>query len=87
MLFLTLSRPPSHSIPPQFEESEGRAAFAGRRGGSCGLTPEERLVALTDPFWGSKLIEKVAENILSALKNPDEEAILKTMEETERDDS
>lgn len=28
-----------------------------------------------DPFWGSKLIDKVAENILSALKNP-EEAIL-----------
>ncbi|WP_292972468.1 hypothetical protein [Mucilaginibacter sp.] len=28
-----------------------------------------------DPFWGNKLIEKVAENILSAIKNP-EEAIL-----------
>jgi len=28
-----------------------------------------------DPFWGTKLIEKVAENILSALKNP-KEAIL-----------
>lgn len=26
----------------------------------------------TDPFWGQKLIEKVAENILSALKNPNE---------------
>jgi hypothetical protein len=25
-----------------------------------------------DPFWGTKLIEKVAENILSALRNPDE---------------
>jgi hypothetical protein len=25
-----------------------------------------------DPFWGTKLIDKVAENILSALKNPDE---------------
>jgi len=23
-----------------------------------------------DPFWGQKLIEKVAENILSALQNP-----------------
>jgi hypothetical protein len=32
---------------------------------------------VTDPFWGSKLIEKVAENILSALTNP-EEAIFKT---------
>lgn len=27
---------------------------------------------VTDPFWGSKLIDKVAENILSALKNPNE---------------
>jgi len=26
----------------------------------------------SDPFWGSKLIEKVAENILSAIKNPGE---------------
>lgn len=25
-----------------------------------------------DPFWGEKLIEKVAENILSAIKNPEE---------------
>jgi hypothetical protein len=32
-----------------------------------------------DPFWGSKLIEKVAENILSALKNP-EEAIFRSEE-------
>jgi hypothetical protein len=30
---------------------------------------------VTDPFWGEKLIEKVAENILSALSNP-EEAVL-----------
>jgi hypothetical protein len=27
---------------------------------------------MRDPFWGTKLIDKVAENILSALKNPDE---------------
>lgn len=26
----------------------------------------------TDPFWGNKLIEKVAENVLSALRNPEE---------------
>ena len=26
----------------------------------------------SDPFWGQKLIDKVSENILSALKNPDE---------------
>lgn len=31
---------------------------------------------VNDPFWGEKLISKVAENILSALKNP-EEAIFK----------
>jgi hypothetical protein len=30
---------------------------------------------VNDPFWGTKLIDKVAENILSALKNP-KEAIL-----------
>jgi len=35
---------------------------------------------VTDPFWGTKLMEKVAENILSALKNP-EEAIFKSPEE------
>ncbi len=34
---------------------------------------------VNDPFWGTKLIEKVAENILSALKNP-EEAIFKSEE-------
>lgn len=27
---------------------------------------------VSDPFWGTKLIDKVAENILSALQNPDE---------------
>lgn len=27
---------------------------------------------MTDPFWGTKLIDNVAENILSALKNPAE---------------
>jgi nucleoside 2-deoxyribosyltransferase len=32
---------------------------------------------VTDPFWGNKLIEKVAENILSAIQNP-EEAIFKS---------
>lgn len=26
----------------------------------------------SDPFWGQKLIEKIAENIVSALKNPEE---------------
>jgi len=35
---------------------------------------------VTDPFWGTKLIEKVAENILSAIKNP-EEAIFKSEED------
>jgi hypothetical protein len=32
---------------------------------------------VTDPFWGNKLIEKVAENILSAIRNP-EEAVFKS---------
>lgn len=32
-----------------------------------------------DPFWGNKLLDKVAENILSAIKNP-EEAILRPVE-------
>ena len=27
---------------------------------------------VTDPFWGNKLIEKAAENILSAIQNPEE---------------
>lgn len=27
---------------------------------------------VSDPFWGNKLIEKVAENILSAIRNPEE---------------
>lgn len=27
---------------------------------------------VNDPFWGNKLLEKVAENILSAIKNPNE---------------
>ena len=30
---------------------------------------------VSDPFWGQKLMSKVAENILSAIENP-EEAIL-----------
>lgn len=33
---------------------------------------------MADPFWGSKLIDKVAENVLSAIKNP-EEAVFKTV--------
>lgn len=31
---------------------------------------------VNDPYWGSKLLDKVAENILSAIENP-EEAVLK----------
>ena len=34
---------------------------------------------VSDPFWGNKLVEKVAENILSAIQNP-EEAILRDPE-------
>jgi hypothetical protein len=36
---------------------------------------------MTDPFWGEKLIAKVAENIVSAIKNP-QEAILFSPPET-----
>jgi hypothetical protein len=32
---------------------------------------------VSDPFWGQKLVDKVAENVLSALKNP-EEAVFKS---------
>ncbi len=32
---------------------------------------------MKDPFWGQKLIDKIAENIISAIKNP-EEALFKT---------
>jgi hypothetical protein len=39
---------------------------------------------LTDPFWEARLIEKVAQNILSALTNP-EEAIFKTAAIKEND--
>lgn len=35
---------------------------------------------VTDPFWGQKLIEKVAENILSAIKNPDEAIFQRALE-------
>lgn len=31
---------------------------------------------VNDPFWGNKLLDKVAENILSAIERP-EEAVLK----------
>ncbi len=35
---------------------------------------------MTDPFWGQKLLEKVAENILSALKNPEEAVFKKALQ-------
>lgn len=35
---------------------------------------------VNDPFWGQKLIEKVAENILSALKNPEEAVFKRALE-------
>jgi hypothetical protein len=34
---------------------------------------------VNDPFWGSKLMDKVAENILSAINHP-EEAVLRKKE-------
>ncbi|MEA2263013.1 MAG: hypothetical protein QOJ51_5838 [Acidobacteriaceae bacterium] len=35
---------------------------------------------VTDPFWGAKLIDKVAENIVSAINNP-EEAIFRAIDD------
>jgi hypothetical protein len=35
---------------------------------------------VTDPFWGQKLIDKVAENIVSALKNPEEAVFKRALE-------
>lgn len=35
---------------------------------------------VSDPFWGQKLIEKVAENIVSALKNPEEAVFKRALE-------
>jgi hypothetical protein len=35
---------------------------------------------VNDPFWGTKLLDKVAENILSALKNPEEAIFARAME-------
>lgn len=37
---------------------------------------------VTDPFWGEKLMEKVAENIVSAIKNPDEAIFTRALETT-----
>jgi hypothetical protein len=36
-----------------------------------------------DPFWGTKLIEKLAENIISAVKNPEEAVFKKALSEGE----
>jgi hypothetical protein len=36
---------------------------------------------VADPFWGQKLIEKVSENILSALQNPAEAIFARALEE------
>jgi hypothetical protein len=35
---------------------------------------------VNDPFWGQKLIDKVAENIVSALKNPEEAVFKRALE-------
>ncbi len=37
---------------------------------------------MADPFWGTKLLEKVAENILSALRNPEEAVFARAVETT-----
>jgi hypothetical protein len=35
---------------------------------------------MSDPFWGQKLMDKVAENIVSALKNPEEAVFKRALE-------
>lgn len=35
----------------------------------------------TDPFWGSKLVDKIAENIVSAINNPEEAAFSRVVEQ------
>jgi hypothetical protein len=35
---------------------------------------------VNDPFWGNKLMEKVAENILSAIRNPEETLFRRVVE-------
>src|SRR3984893_17352796 len=37
---------------------------------------------VSDPFWGQKLIDKVAENIVSALNNPEEAGFKRAWEST-----
>ena len=34
-----------------------------------------------DPFWGKKLLDKVAENIISAIKNPEEALFKRILDE------
>lgn len=36
---------------------------------------------MTDPFWGGKLLDKVAENILSAIENPEEAVLKRTLQD------
>ncbi len=36
---------------------------------------------MADPFWGQKLVDKVSENILSALKNPEEAILPRALEQ------
>ena len=37
---------------------------------------------VNDPFWGQKLLDKVAENIISAIKNPEEALFKRVLDET-----
>ncbi|RLP28005.1 hypothetical protein D8676_02315 [Mesorhizobium sp. YM1C-6-2] len=37
---------------------------------------------VNDPFWGTKLIDKVAENILSAIRNPEEAIFRRVLDES-----
>ena len=39
---------------------------------------------VNDPFWGDKLIQKISENILSAIKNPEEALFERAISEQEK---
>ena len=41
---------------------------------------------VNDPFWGNKLIEKIAENVLSAIQNPEEAVFSKALESESQKD-
>ena len=52
-------------INPQCSSLQSRLTYP-----SMSSTLGSITIQMTDPFWGEKLIAKVAENIVSAMKTP-----------------